>query len=158
MKTCAVDPAKTSIANGTTIPNTDSVIRLIENSQLPILKLAIMDVANKGSGTLSDVAVNAITYQIATKYLNGLLKYGEEALGKYVTQSDEDRQQIEFAMKNIREARDRIDRDNKEAYRKALDGLAYADYIQKVNEQFKTAFPQMQSSINLSSLFAKGIN
>lgn len=149
---------KTSIANGTSIPNSDSVIRLIENSQLPILKLAIMDVANKGSGTLSDVAIDAITYQIATKYLNGLLMYGEEALGKYVTQSDEDRQQIELAMKNIREARDRIDRDNKEAYRKALDGLAYADYIQKVNEQFKTAFPQMQSSINLSSLFTKGIN
>lgn len=148
---------KNNISNGRSAYSVETV-KLIENAELPVLKLALMDVTAKGGWGLSDAAVNAITLQIATKYLTGLHQIGSEVLGKYVTKSDADKQMIINALDNIAQARDRLALENADVYKRLAAQATFTQYLQNVNSSFEKAFPNINNSIGLSSVFSGSSN
>lgn len=149
-----LDTLKSNIRNGVASTNNTDIIKLIENADMPVLRMAAMDVMNKGSGNLTGMAVDAITYSIATKYMNDLLGLGQQVLGKYTTQSESDRKAINDALVHISAARDRFAKEKEIALTKASNQMVFNDYVKKLNEQFKVAFPQIQNSISLSGILA----
>ena len=147
-----VDKLVTSIATNTKIANNADVIALIENSDLPLLKMALMDASNKG-GVITDIAIDGITYQLATKYLSILLRYSEEAMGSYATQGSTDQKQVELTISNLRAAREQLSRGAENAYRRAADSMALSKYVKEVNESYKMTFPDISNAIQLSQIY-----
>lgn len=127
------------------------VLSMIQNSEFPLLKMALLDVST-GNDALTDKAINAITYGLAERYLTNLVQAGSEVLGRYPNRDEIERKAMESALKNISVALEGIRSDKQAAYSKLNVESNFSNYIQTVNAQFKAVQPNLGKAVAFSQV------
>jgi conjugative transfer pilus assembly protein TraH len=141
---------KTNIDSGgrADATNQSQIIQIVNNSSLPLLKMALMDSAS--GSNLTEKAIDVISLDLARQYLTNLSKAAKEVLGSYQSQDKSEQAVIELGYKNLDLAINTIRQEYSEALQKASNELAFADYLKKFDSHFKSSAPNISSSISFS--------
>ena len=150
-----IEKLKANINSGTR-PNTSDqqdLVNLVNNSSLPLLKLAIFD--SVSGNNLTDKVADVITLDLARVYLTNLSKAASEVIGTYQTQGGGDLKAIEQSLANVKEAMVVVREESAMATAKANNEVVFSNYLKEFDSHFKSAFPNISGSIAFSKLLSQ---
>ena len=150
-----IEKLKSNISNGTRPNSADQqdLINLVDNSSLPLLKMAIFD--QTSGNNISDKVADVITLDLARAYLTNLTKASAEVIGTYQTQGGGDVDAVKTSIDNIKEAMSVVRQEAAQATAKANNEVVFSNYLKEFDSHFKSSFPSISGSIAFSKLLGQ---
>lgn len=148
----SINELKTSVdSGGRASPSAQAnILKIVNNSSLPLLKMALMD-STSGSN-FTEKAVDVITLDLAQQYLNNLSKAGKQILGSFQSQDKSEQDAVQNGYKTLDTAIATVRQEYSDSLKKAANELVFADYLRVMDAHFKSSSPNLASSINFSKL------
>ena len=127
------------------------VIKLINNSSLPMLKMAIVD-ASSGGAFLSDKAIDALSMDMTQTYVNELIAGAELALGSYDAKDEAEDAFLKNGRDQLLELAKAVQQKSSDAKLRLSNETNFSDYVRNVNNSLSKTNPNLTGSLGLSKL------
>jgi conjugative transfer pilus assembly protein TraH len=119
---------------------------LIENTPLPLLKMAIFDTA-QGTKLVTRKYENIIVYEYTKSWLERMSKDLDRPLSLITSRSPGEGEAIKNIHENIQRLRNKIQVEVNQEYAKAANETGIVRMLQEHSNKFFSAFPAIQNSI-----------
>ena len=126
--------------------NLKKVKMLIENTPLPLLKMAIYDSA-QGTGLVTSKYERLITYEYTRAWLERMARSLDRPLATIRLKSEGEKQAIQSIHANINELIVKGRNEVADEYAKAANETGIVRMLQDHSNKFFSAFPAIQNSV-----------
>lgn len=135
-----------------TASNSAIIYKIVANSQLPVLKMALVDV--RGNTNLTDKAADLIALQLAVQYLNELTAAARTASSMFESKDDLEVKAQEEMSKNAEKLLADLNKELNDSVARMNNESGFYDYVQKVERQVLLSDQNIGNSISFSKLLS----
>lgn len=143
---------KTSIKNDTPMStsDTDFMRSLIQGTELPLLKMAILDTST--STAYTEKLHKLIVLQYASSMVERALSGAQEVLGRQMSRSKKEEMFVSVALENLRFTRTQIQYERDEAAGNLQTEVNYATYLQNFTSHWYASHPGMTNALEFERM------